>query len=132
MDTQPNEIGTQSGNSEHHDDHRMARTSGWVGGVILIAMGLFLLLQNLTGFTLNNWWALFILIPAVGALGRAWKRYQDAGGRLTAEARSALFGGVILILVAAIFLFGWSWSLFGPILLLLLGISLLANSLIER
>ncbi len=132
MDTEPNDNWTQSENRERRYSRRSFHSGGWVGGAILIALGIFMLLQNLTGFSLNNWWALFILIPAVGALGRAWERYQDAGGRLTAEARSSLFGGIILILVAAIFLFGLSWGLFGPMLMVLVGISLLANSLLSK
>lgn len=131
MDTESNDNWTPPENRERRYSRRF-HSGGWVGGAILIALGIFLLLQNLTGFTLNNWWALFILIPAVGALAKAWESYQDAGGRLTAEARSSLFGGGILILVAAIFLFGLSWSLFGPLLMVLAGISLLADSQLSK
>jgi len=86
-----------------------------------------LLLQNLGASLLNNWWALFILIPALGAFANAWRAYQEAGGHLTASARSSLFGGLILTLVAAIFLFNLSWGLLGPILLILIGIGIFVN-----
>jgi hypothetical protein len=128
MNTETNEPRTQSENSERRHDHRLAYTSGWIGGAILIVLGIFLLLQNLTGFSLNNWWALFILIPAASAFGRAWQNYQNAGGRLSAEAGRSLFGGILLLLVTAVFLFGWSWTIFGPALLILLGVSLLFTS----
>jgi hypothetical protein len=128
MNTESNEPATQSENFERRHGRRLAHPSGWIGGAILIVLGIFLLLQNLTGCSLNNWWALFILLPAVGAFGRAWQGYQNAGGRLSGEAGRSLFGGIILLLITAIFLFGWSWTIFGPALLILLGASLLLTS----
>jgi hypothetical protein len=132
MNTESNDNLTQSENRERRHERRMAYTGGWIGGAVLIALGILLLLQNLTGFSLDNWWALFILIPAVGAFGRAWQDYRDAGGRLTAESRRALFGGMILTMVTAIFLFGLSWTMFGPALLILAGIGLLATSVFPK
>ncbi len=132
MNTESNEPTTQSENFERRRDHRLAYTSGWIGGAILIALGILLLLQNLTGFSLDNWWALFILIPAAGAFGRAWQGYQNAGGRLSGEAGRSLFGGILLLLITAIFLFGWSWTIFGPALLILAGASLLFTSAFRK
>ena len=44
---------------------RQARGGGspWMVGLVLIAVGVVFLLQNTTGFYINNWWAFFILIP---------------------------------------------------------------------
>ncbi len=39
------------------------RSGNWVGGAVLVAVGLFFLLGNLTNLRFDNWWALFILIP---------------------------------------------------------------------
>ena len=113
---------------ESSNDHRLARSGGWVGGAILIALGVLLLAQNMMGFYLHNWWALFILIPAAGAFGRALTQYRSAGGRLTGQARGSFLGGVILTMIAATFLFGLSWTILGPALLILVGASLLINS----
>jgi hypothetical protein len=107
--------------------HVRSHSRGWAGGVILISLGILLLMQNLAGFHLNNWWALFILIPALGGLGAAWSNYQEAGGRLTRAVRSALFGALILFIVTAIFLFNLEWFIFGPLLLILAGGGLLLN-----
>ncbi len=112
-------------------DERRAASGGrgaWIGGAILIIIGLVFLLQNMGAFVLNNWWALFILLPAVAAFGSAWRSYQSAGGRLTAGARGSLIGGLILVLVAAVFLFGLNWGVVGPILIVLAGIGLLLNA----
>ncbi len=100
----------------------------WIGGAILVILGLVFLLQNMGLFVLVNWWALFILIPAVAAFGSAWRSYQAAGGRLTGGARGSLIGGLVLVLVAAVFLFGLNWGVVGPLLIVLAGIGLLLNA----
>ena len=98
----------------------------WVFGGILIIIGVFMLLQNLTGLNFGNWWALFILTPAVGALASAWKLYQ-ARGVVDAAVRGPLVGGVILLFVFAMFFFNLDWGLFWPLLLIVAGIAALAG-----
>jgi hypothetical protein len=102
----------------------------WIGGAILIVVGIVLILQNTGNLNLTNWWALFIFIPAIGALASAWRTYQGAGGRLTAAARGSLIGGLVLTLVALIFLFNLAWGALGPILLILAGIGILLNAVL--
>jgi hypothetical protein len=130
VNTQTTNDPTGINTPEYGYDHRFAHRSGWVGGAAMIVVGIYLLLHNLhlTVFYLENWWALFILIPAVGAFSKAWSAYHDAGGRLTPQASSALFSGIIITMVAAMFLFDLSWALFGPVLLMLGGLSVLVNS----
>ncbi|HLF28942.1 MAG TPA: hypothetical protein VJG32_21660 [Anaerolineae bacterium] len=101
----------------------------WVGGVILIVLGLVFLVQNLTGFELGNWWAIFILIPAIGSLATAWRIIQANGGRVTPAARGPLTGGLILITVAAVFLFNLDWGAIWPVFLIIIGVSALFASL---
>lgn len=102
-------------------------TRSWNGGAILIGLGVIFLLHNLNVFHLDNWWALFILMPAVANLGTAWRSYQQHG-RLTPKAHGSLTGGVILSLVAATFLFSWSWSVMWPVFLIVGGLSALLHN----
>lgn len=113
-------------------EERRARRgrNSWIGGVVLILIGAVLLLQNLGKMVFENWWALFILIPALGAFANAWRTYQEAGGHLTGAARSSLLGGFILTMVAAIFLLNLNWTLLGPVLLILAGIGIFVNVII--
>ena len=104
-----------------------SRGGTWVVGLILILLGGIFLLRNTGTFDipLRNWWALFILIPAIGSLDTARRMYQNAGNQLTASARGSLLVGLVLLLITAIFIFDLSWSYFGPILIILAGIGIL-------
>jgi hypothetical protein len=102
---------------------------GWVGGAVLVILGLVFLLRNTGIFELENWWALFILIPALGSFATAWNNYRNSGGRLTAAVRGPLIGGFILLMVSAAFLFGLDFGLLWPVFLILGGIALLFNAL---
>ncbi len=89
------------GNRAMVDGHDRGRRRGvgaptWVGGAALVLLGVLFLLQNLGLVRLTgNWWALFILVPALVLAGTAVTRYRAAGGRLTAEVRGALTGAVL-------------------------------------
>ena len=105
--------------------------SNWVPGVMLIGMGLIFLVANFTDLPfLHNWWALFILIPAVHNLSSAWNSYQ-ANGRLTRSARGSLTGGLFTALVAAIFLFDLDWGKIWPLFLIFGGLAALIGSRFE-
>lgn len=110
-------------------EHRRSHSGRWVPGLILIGLGIIFLANNLTGIEIQNWWALFILIPAFGAFARAWERYKQAG-MLDSQARGSVLGGLIMTTLAAVFLFNLNWVWFGPVLLILLGLTLLGNALL--
>jgi hypothetical protein len=98
---------------------------GWVFGLVLIAVGVIFLLQN-AGLPLlvGNWWALFILIPAVAAFGAAWRIYRQTG-RLTPQAVELVTGGFVPLTIALIFLFNFSFGYAWPVLLLVIGAGML-------
>ncbi len=98
---------------------------------MLIVLGIVLLLRNLgiTSLALDNWWALFILIPAVGALNRAWRQYQTHDRRITPYARKSLITGFVLMVVTVVLLFDLDWRFALPILLILAGIGALLGTM---
>jgi cobalamin biosynthesis protein CobD/CbiB len=116
---------------ERRQERRRMRYGGgeWILGILLIAVGAFIYLQSMNIYTLNNWWALFILIPALGAFLNAWRAYRASEGRLTRRARGSFIAGVGFTLVAVVFLLGLNWTLYGPILLVLAGVGLIVNGM---
>ena len=106
---------------------RSERREPWLIGIILILIGAVFLFQNLTGFTINNWWALFIMIPALESFSRAWHVMQDAGGKFTSAVGRPLIGGLVLTSIAAILFLDLNWIIFAPILLIVAGAGILLN-----
>ncbi len=107
---------------------RRSGGGGWVVGVVLIILGVVFLAQNAGVPLLNNWWALFILIPALGAFESAWMLYRRQG-QWTSAATGPLIGGAILTVVAASFLFGWDLGLLFPFFLIIGGAAMLLGSM---
>ncbi len=105
-----------------------ARPHGWVVGGVLIVLGVFFIIQHVAGFTLNNWWALFILIPAIGSLVTSFQMYLKNGRRFTAASRGPLIGGLLLVALSAVFLFGIPWAWAWPLFVILAGLGILLSS----
>ena len=108
---------------------RLASSGGWMGGAILVVLGLIFLFQNMGALPVANWWALFILLPAAGAFNKTFNAYHTSG-RFTAQARGSFWAGIILSLVTAMFLFNLNWITLGPVMLILAGAGLLVNALL--
>jgi hypothetical protein len=98
---------------------------GWIAGGVLILVGLVFLLQNIAGISLQNWWALFILIPAIGSLWTAWSFYLKNDRTFTAASSGPLIGGIALLAVAGIFLFNLDWGRVWPVFLIIAGAGVL-------
>jgi hypothetical protein len=100
-----------------------------IAGLLLVLLGVVFLLQTSGYFTiqLQNWGALFILIPVVAAFDRAYREYRFAGNQLTAQARGAAMVGIVLIIVTVVILFNLNWAIYGPVLIILVGLGLLSN-----
>jgi drug/metabolite transporter (DMT)-like permease len=104
----------------------------WIGGVVLVAAGAFLLLGNLTRFSLHNWWAIFLLIPAAGSLWTAYSIWRRNEWRFNAASRGPLIGGLVLLFLSIIFLFDLNWGRVWPGFLIIIGGGLLLTGIGER
>lgn len=113
-------------------DRRAERgySGAWIGGAILVLLGLVLFARNLGLPFGTNWWAVFLLIPALGSLGSAWYMFQNNGGLLNAAVRGAVLGGIIFAVAAALFLFNIDLGIWWPLLLVGAGVLLLINALL--
>ena len=108
--------------------------SGWVG-LGMIYLGLGFLSKNLNWLDLSrihsNWWAVAILIPALGGLITAI--------RLALSGDGWQWGAITNLVLASIFSFvgcigllGISWNLLAPILMITVGLIFLMNTLSHR
>ncbi len=121
------EIEPEKTEAKHHEKD----APGWIAGGVLLMMGLLLLVSNLTGAPFNNWWALFILIPALGSLYTGLKHYSEAGA-FTEAARKPITGGLILLMISVIFLFNLDWSTLWPFFLIVAGGMMLVTAIWPR
>jgi hypothetical protein len=126
---------------EERRERRMARRAalggrsmggGLIIGLLLVVLGGVFFLQNFGKYPLilKNWGALFILVPAVAAFERAYRFYRNAGNRLTGPARGAFLVGIVLVVVTAVIILNLNWSIYGPLLIILVGLGLLLNSML--
>ena len=91
---------------------------------VLILVGIALIVGMVTGYTFNNWWALFMLIP-VGTMSlEIWQDYQT-NGRLSKKTGNLIIPIIILLVIVAIFLFNLSWSIIWPASFIAVGLSIL-------
>lgn len=112
----------------------MRERTGWLGGLIIIVIGVAFLLRNFGWVEwplFENWWAIFILIPALASLGNAWRSYQ-VQGHLTGEVIGSLIGGCTLLLVALVFLLQLNWGAIWPVFLILAGLGILLRGMFSR
>ena len=105
------------------------RRPAWIAGGVLILIGIVFIVQNVAGVTLNNWWALFILIPAIGLLVTTYQTWLKNDRRFTAASRGPLIGALALLGVTAVFLFNLDWGKVWPLFLILAGLAVLLSSL---
>jgi LiaF transmembrane domain len=117
-------------NQTDNENQPQGHWGRWVGPVVLIVIGIIFLLQNIGVQLPGNWWAVFFLIPAVYSFAGAWKSYRASGGDLTMAALGPLIGGVVLLVLALVFLFDLSlnWGVVLPLILIAVGVAALLRS----
>jgi 4-hydroxybenzoate polyprenyltransferase len=116
--TLKDEVATESRDNVQAENGRL------VFAGVLILVGLALAIGILTGYTLNNWWALFMLIP-VGTMSLdMWQDYQE-NGRLSKKTSNLIIPIIILLVIVAIFLFNLNWGIIWPASFIAVGLSIL-------
>lgn len=105
--------------------------SSLTGAIILIVIGIFLILQRLGISGFKNWWAIFILIPAISSTGNLIREILNGEGFHFAMA-STILGILFPAVVALIFLFGLDWNLYWPVFIILAGSSMILTGFIDE
>lgn len=126
----------RAGRRAARDARRDERRSQWggapIGAIVLILIGVLLLAQNFGLELPARWWALFLLIPATGALVAAVRHYRDSGDELTGEVIGSLISAAIFLVLTLAFFFGFAWGIFWPVLLIAIGLGILARDYLPR
>jgi hypothetical protein len=105
-----------------------SHVGSWALGLIVIIIGIIFLGRNAGWFgswDFDNWWALFILIPAFGSFAGAWRSYNANARRLSGDAARGFMVGLFLLAVTVILLLQLDWGKVWPVLLVVVGIGLL-------
>src|SRR5664280_1369245 len=118
-----------------HDDWRGWRrggeTASWVVGLILILLGVAFMLERSGLFVLaGNWWSVFIYLAAIAAFVNAWRSYR-AGRGFAPAAGGSLTWGLVLTVVATIFLLDLAWDVWWPAILIAVGAGMVLTSLLR-
>ncbi len=113
-------------NTEEKTNPDKRKDDGMVSGLVLIAVGVIFLVMQFSGFRLNNWWALFILIPVFSAWSRALSIFREAG-EITEKSIQAITNSLYLLFVALIFLFNLDWGRVWPGFIIIVGFNSLAR-----
>ena len=96
----------------------------WLPGIVLILLGGIFLAQNYLGATLHNWWALFILIPALSTLLTAYALWRDGHADW---ATGPFIAGLGLLILTVVFLLDLPIGQLWPVFLIVAGLAVLVG-----
>jgi len=107
--------------------HRDKEATSWIVGVILILLGVAFFLENAGYMVLaGNWWAIFIYLAAIATFVNAWRSYR-AHGSFGSAATGSLIWGLVLTVVATIFMFNLLWDQWWPAILVAIGVGIVVG-----
>jgi hypothetical protein len=86
----------------------LIKAAGWLGGP----------------WDVDQWWALLILIPAVGSLVASWYAYRRTGGHLSWGVFRWVLYGLLFVVLAVVFLLVKDWQKVWPVLVIIVGVGI--------
>jgi drug/metabolite transporter (DMT)-like permease len=119
---------------DQRDDTGRRGPGAWIAAVILIGVGALFFLQNRGYSVPGNLWSLLLLVPAAFALAGIVRKLRENGGRVGPGMAGSLITAIILVGLTVVFLLDIDveWGLFLPVLLVVVGFSVLMQSLARR
>jgi hypothetical protein len=104
------------------------RPNRWLSwpGALLVALGAIGLIGPAVSRN-PNWWAVFILVPAIGLLAGAVAAHRRSHGAYNLWVRLGLSSGLIVLAVALIFAFVIDWSYAWTLMLIVPGLAVFLN-----
>jgi hypothetical protein len=114
----------QTHSTVERTEGKSKKNSNWSGS-FLVGLGVILFVLNGLRISMENWWALFILLPAFALFYGGHVIRRKGNGRLPFLARFNFALGLIIAVVAVMFLINLDWSLWWPLMLVTPGLSML-------
>ncbi|MFN2138061.1 MAG: LiaF transmembrane domain-containing protein, partial [Candidatus Promineifilaceae bacterium] len=110
-------------------DGRYEGGFGWMAGLVFIAIGVCYFLYQY-GYlpALANWWALFLLLPAVGTLAAAVGAYRRRKHLWAPEVVGLFIAAIFFFSLTAAFLFSVDFSWLWPLFLIAAGLVLMGGA----
>ena len=118
--------------TDPNNNERRSGDVSWPGvplvGIGIVLVGVIFLARNFGwDFPLpDRWWALFVLIPAGGALVTAARLYNQ-DGRLSERAIGAATVGLLMLATALILFLDLDWGDWWPVMVIIVGLGILAR-----
>ena len=117
-------------NTNNSGKHNSGPSSKLWIGLALIASGAIILLNQMNILSFEfNWWALFILFPAFGALSGAYDRYRFTNDLFEMGVMIPALAGMFMLLLSVSLLLGdainMNLKVYWPIILIVLGMGLI-------
>lgn len=110
---------------------RTFRLSGW-GGMAMVVFGLLTLWFTMNGRMIENWWAGFILLPALFFILLAGGMFYWLDGRFNIAVTVNLGIGITILTVAIMFFLNLDWAVWWPMMIIVPGFAVMLNRLALR
>ncbi len=104
------------------------RLSGW-SGLVMVAFGLLTLWLTVSGTRIENWWAGFILLPALFFMALAGGLFYWQNGRFNIAVTVNLGIGLVILTVAVMFFLNLDWGIWWPMMIIVPGVAVAINRL---
>jgi hypothetical protein len=118
--------------TDSNRNERPPPDASWPGvplvGLGIVLVGVIFLARNF-GFDFplpDRWWALFIVIPAGGALVTAARLYNQ-DGRLSQRVVGAATVGLLILTSALILFLDLEWDTWWPVMVIIVGLGILVR-----
>ncbi len=131
-ETSSNVTSNRESRLERIAERRAGRRNTWIVGLVLAVAGTALLIQNTTHLYFYNWESLLLLIPAIALLVRGFNQLQTSEGRLTSRVRGSFMASFVFFAITGVLYFNLNTNIFGPILLMVIGLAIVANSVMPK
>jgi hypothetical protein len=115
----------------NHPSHWRTSENRWIVGFSFLLMGVIFLVQNLTGWQMDDWWYLFLIVPAFASFITAWQRSKESEQIQSWRILRPLALGLFLLAMMFVLIFNLGWFMIPAGLLLIAGILLIVGVFIK-